>query len=225
MCNTMAELSVFVDMYPRIKRNIAARAAWIGTSEENRAIAKKYGKEYFDGTRDQGYGGFYYDGRWKPIVKKMAEVYDLTNESTVLDIGCAKGFMLHDLKALLPGITVAGIDISEYGIEHAMEDIKPYLKIGNCVELPYPSKKFDASFAVNIFHNLPLEYCKKAIQEMIRVTKKHMYIQVDSFRNVQEKDNLDKWQLTAELIYNTDQWKVLFSELGYQGDYYWTITE
>lgn len=222
----MSELSVFVDMYPRIKRNIAARAAYIGRSSENRAVAKKYGFEYFDGTRDQGYGGFYYDGRWKPIVKKMAELYNLTEKSAVLDIGCAKGFMLHDLKELIPGITVAGIDISQYGIDHAMEDVKPFLKVSNCLKLPYPDKSFDFSLAVNIFHNLKIDDCKKAIKEMMRVTKNNnMYIQVDSFRNEQEKDNLDKWQLTAEVIYSTNQWKELFKEIGYTGDYYWTITE
>lgn len=221
----MSELSVFVDMYPRIKRNIAARAAGIKRSSENRAIAKQFGKEYFDGTRDQGYGGFYYDGRWKPIVKKMAEVYGLTNESAVLDIGCAKGFILHDLKELLPGITIAGIDISKYGIENAMEDVKPFLTVGSCLKLPYLDKSFDFSLAINVFHNFKIDDCKKAIKEMMRVTKKHMYIQVDSFRNQQEKENLENWQLTAELIYSTDKWKALFNELGYTGDYYWTITE
>ena len=221
----MRELSAIVDLYPRIKRDIKSRAAYLSRSPENRAAAKKFAFEYFDGTRDQGYGGFKYDGRWKTIIKKMAELYGLNSKSAVLDIGCAKGFMLHDMREMIPGITVAGFDISAYGIEHAMEDVKPYLKAGNCVKLPYPDKSFDLSVSVNVFHNLKLEDCKRAIKEMVRVTKRHMYIQVDSFRNPEEKENLERWQLTAELILGTKEWEAIFKEVGYDGDYYWTITE
>ena len=221
----MAELSVFVDMYPRMKRNINARVISTAATKENQRIAKQYGKDYFDGAREHGYGGFRYDGRWKPIVKKMAEIYGLTNESSVLDIGCAKGFTLHDLKQLLPGMKIAGIDISEYWIANAMEEVKPFIQVGNCLSLPYPDKSFDLSLGINVFHNLKREECKKAFQEMMRVTKKHMYVQLDSFRNQQEKDNLDKWQLTAELIYSPTQWDEFFKEVGYTSDYYWTIIE
>ena len=52
--------------YPRAKRNIAAR---IEHKEENRGIAMQFGREYFDGTREQGYGGYRYDGRWIPIAR------------------------------------------------------------------------------------------------------------------------------------------------------------
>lgn len=221
----MGELSIFVDLYPKAKRDIQARRAFLGRSPENRAIAKQYGKEYFDGTREQGYGGFYYDGRWRPIVKKMTQIYALHSKSSVLDVGCAKGFMLHDFKESLPGMTVAGIDISSYAMEHAMETVKPYLRLGNATTLPYPDRFFDLVVAINVLHNLPEDLCRQALREIIRVGRRHSYIQVDSFRNPQEKENLENWQLTAELIYDTNQWKKIFREEDYRGDYYWTITE
>lgn len=214
-----------LDRYPRSKRNIGERANWLAASPENRAIAKQYGKEYFDGTRAQGYGGYRYDGRWVPVVERFIEYYGLTPQSSVLDIGCGKGFFLHDLRALLPGITVAGIDISSYAIENAMEDIQPFVQVANATRLPFPGKTFDCVIAINILHNLKRGNCKTALQEIMRVTRGGAYVQVDSFRTSEEKENLERWQLTAELIYGPEEWRALFAEAGYEGEYYWTITE
>lgn len=220
----MGEINL-LDRYPTANRNIAARADWLARSPENRLIAKKFGQEYFDGTRDQGYGGYRYDGRWIPVVQRFIEHYQLTSESSVLDVGCAKGFFLHDLVTLLPVIRVAGMDISVYGIEHAMEDVKPFLQVANATALPYPDKSFDLVIAINTLHNLKREACGRALCEMMRVTRKDAYLVVDSFRTPQEKENLDRWQLTAELIYSPEEWRELFAEVGYTGDYSWTIIE
>ncbi len=214
-----------LDHYPRAKRNIAARAEWIATSKAVRDLAKQYGKEYFDGTREQGYGGYYYDGRWIPVVDQFAEHYGLTAKSAVLDIGCGKGFFLHDLKNKLPGITVAGLDISNYAKENAMDSIKPFFTVGNALTLPYPDKSFDLVVAINVIHNLKRPQTIIALKEIMRVSRGAAYVQVDSFRNEQEKENIDRWQLTAETILSPDGWRELFAEAGYAGDYYWTITE
>jgi len=40
--------------------------------------------------------------------------------------------MLHDLRELIPGITVRGVDISEYAIEHAMDDVKEFVSVCKC---------------------------------------------------------------------------------------------
>lgn len=214
-----------LDTYPRIKRPIAERAQWKARSEENRAIARRFGREYFDGTREEGYGGYYYDGRWKAVAQRMIEHYGLTDSETILDVGCAKGFLLHDFRELMPRVEIAGIDISPYAIERAMEDVKPFIQVGNARDLPYRDDSFDLVISINVVHNLPEAECRRAIREMERVGRKHKYLQVDSFRDQEEKEKLEKWQLTAELIYSTDHWKQLFAEEGYTGDFYWTITE
>lgn len=214
-----------LDVYPRIKRNLKERAQWKARTPENRAIAKRFGLEYFDGTREQGYGGYRYDGRWKAVVQRMIDHFQLTGTERILDIGCGKGFLLHDFRELLPGVSVDGIDISSYALEHAMEDVRPFLRQGNATDLPYKDQSFDLVISINVIHNLPDPLCRKALREMERVGKKHKYLQVDSFRNQQEKEALEVWQLTAELIYGTDQWKQMFREVGYTGDFYWTITE
>ncbi|MFQ5912848.1 MAG: class I SAM-dependent methyltransferase [Nitrospinota bacterium] len=214
-----------LDTYPRIKRPIKERAQWKARSEQSRAIAKRFGREYFDGTRDEGYGGYYYDGRWEAVAKRMIEHYGLTGNESILDVGSGKGFLLHDFLELMPGLKVAGLEISSYGVEHAMEDVKPHVLQGNAKDLPFKDDCFDLVISINVVHNLVEEECRRAIREMERASRKFKYVQVDSFRNQEEKENLEKWQLTAELIYSTDQWKELFREEGYTGDFYWTITE
>jgi len=143
----------------------------------------------------------------------------------VLDIGCAKGFMLHDFKQLIPELTVTGIDISQYAIENAIDDIKPFIRVGNATELPYLDKSFDLVISINTIHNLPLDRCKKALQEIERVSRSHSFITVDAWRNEAEKERMLKWNLTAQTYMHVDEWKLLFEEVGYTGDYYWFIAE
>ena len=214
-----------LDTYPRIKRKIEERAAWKARSPENRLIAKRFGFEYFDGTREQGYGGYHYDGRWKAVAQRMIDFYGLTAKARILDVGCAKGFLLHEFQELLPGVQVAGIDVSQYGLLHAVPSAQPRCFLANATDVPFPNRSFDLVISVNVVHNLPRELCRRALREMERVGRKGKYLQVDSYRNEAEKTALENWQLTAELIYSTQEWEALFREVGYTGEYYWTITE
>lgn len=179
---------------PRIARNFDPN--W--RTEKNRLIARRFDKEFFDGDRVNGYGGYTYDGRWKNVVNQLKEIYGINSESSVLDIGCGKGFLLYDLQEMIPGIRVAGLDISEYSINHAMDghtdpkakgEVLPFMIKASADELPYPDNSFDVVLAINTIHNLPIEKCKKAIQEMIRVSKnkEKIFIQVDTYRNENEK--------------------------------------
>ena len=104
---------------PQIERII--KEGW--RTEKNKLIAKQYGKEFFDGDRVNGYGGYYYDGRWKKVVEKLKQFYGINENSSVLDIGCGKGFLLYDLLDMIPGIKVSGIDISEYAINKALDKL------------------------------------------------------------------------------------------------------
>lgn len=213
----MAEINL-MDLYPRVKRDLDHRAA---ISAENRVIARKFGKEFFDGNRDQGYGGYRYDGRWIPIVKRMRDYYRLEDNVSILDVGCGKGFMLHDFKLAMPSCSIAGIDISVYAIENAMDDVKPFVRVANCKELPYSSKSFDFVVSINTVHNLKKDECRKAVQEIERIGRKHKFIVVDAYRNDEEKERMYKWNLTAETIMHVDDWIKFFKEAGYTGDYYW----
>lgn len=219
----MSEINL-LDLYPRSKRPIDERGKLI--TEEHRAIARQFGREFFDGDRLFGYGGHYYNPRfWTETVKRFRDYYQLPPKAKILDVGCAKGYMLYDFKKLMPESTVAGIDISEYAIANAKEEIKPFVQVGNAKSLPYSDNSFDLVISINTVHNLPLEDCKKSLTEIQRVTTKNAFVTMDAWRNEQEKERLLQWNLTALSYFNVQDWVKLFQSIGYQGDYYWFIAE
>jgi SAM-dependent methyltransferase len=217
----MAEVNL-LDLYPRSRRPIAERAAAV---ERERAVARRFGREYFDGARTQGYGGYRYDGRWVPVARRLRDFYGLAAGHRVLDIGCAKGFLLHDLRTAVPGLRVAGLDVSTYAIACAIADVRPFVHVGSAVALPYPDATFDLVLAINVVHNLDRAGCVAAIHEIERVGRQFKYLQVDSFFTEEQRRNFERWQLTALTWFDPEGWRRLFDDAGYTGDYYWTITE
>jgi SAM-dependent methyltransferase len=211
-----------LDRYPRAKRNIASREASVPSERE---VAKRFGREYFDGHRGQGYGGYRYDGRWVPIAHRMRDVYDLRAGDHVLDVGCAKGFLLHDLLQVVPGVHVCGVDISTYAVGHAMDDVRPFLVTASADALPFGNAAFDLVLSINTAHNLERPRCVRAIREMERVSRRFKYVQVDSWLTESQRIAFERWQLTALTYSDPAGWRRLFAEAGYSGDYYWTLTE
>ena len=182
-------------------------------------ISKKFGKDYFDGERQYGYGGYKYDGRWRPFAEKLIDHYGLKTGDKVLDIGCAKGFLVHDFREALPGLEAVGLDISDYAIATAMPDVKPFLRVGTAAELPYPDHHFDLVVSVNTLHNLYLPDLFKSLREIERVGRRHKFIVLDSYRNEREKVNLMYWQLTCECFFTPAEWEWIFQQAGYSGDW------
>lgn len=183
-------------------------------------IAKKFGQEYWDGDRRYGYGGYRYDGRWRSLAQKLVDYYKLKPGDKVLDIGCGKGFLLYEFTQVVPGIIVEGIDISEYAVKNAKEEVKSFLRCGNAAPLPYPDRSFDFVVSINVLHNLPIDGLWKAFKDMQRVGKNDKkYIVLDSFRNEKERVNLFYWQLTCNCFYSPKEWEWIFRQTGYTGDY------
>ena len=213
----MAYLDFITPLHVRTQRNYAERAG--PDKAERSIIAKQFGKDYWDGDRKYGYGGYSYDGRWRSFAEKLIAHYHLMPGNKILDVGCGKGFLLYDFIQALSGIQVAGIDVSNYAIENARAEIKPFLKAGNAIELPYPNHEFDLVVSINTLHNLYNYQLKKALQEIERVGKTQKYLVMDSYRNEHEKVNLMYWQLTCECFFTPSEWKWVFDRSGYRGDY------
>ena len=217
----MAEVNLLV-RYPRAKRSVKAR---LGNKAENRAIAMKFGKEYFDGTREQGYGGYSYDGRWVPIAEDILRHFNLKPGDRVLDVGCGKGFLVKDLMKGCPGLEAFGLDISVYAVMNCEPEVIGRVHLGNATHLPFPDNSFQAVLSINTAHNLDRAGCVQALQEMERLAPGKGYVQVDAYRNPAEEQMFLDWVLTAR-TYGTPQfWVDLLREAGYTGDYYWTILE
>jgi ubiquinone/menaquinone biosynthesis C-methylase UbiE len=213
-----------MDKYPSSVRKIDERAKLI--TEEHRAIARLFDKRFFDGDRLNGYGGYNYHPRfWTDTVKRFHDHYGLAADAAVLDVGCGKGFMMHDFQELMPGMTIRGIDVSEYAIENTMADMKPNVSVGNAKSLSFEDDSFDLVISINTVHNLELDECKTALQEIERVSRGNSFIVVDAWRSEEEKRRMLAWNLTALTYMHVDDWLSLFEEVGYTGDYYWFIAE
>lgn len=214
----MAYVDFIMKLHKATKRNYLERVIEHDKAE-CATIAKQYGKDYWDGDRKYGYGGYRYDGRWRPVAEDMAKYYDLKPGDKILDVGCGKGFLLYEFTQVIPEVEVAGIDISQYAIDNAKEEVKPFLQVGNAIELPYEDNAFDFVVSVGTIHNLYNYELRKALQEIERVGKDKKHIIVESYRTEQEKVNLLYWQLTCESFYTPQEWEWFLREIGYTGDY------
>ena len=211
-----------LENYPKPNRDVNSRAQT--KSEADRMIAREFGQAFFDGDRSHGYGGFNYNSRfWEPVVPTFKDHWNLSNSDSILDVGCAKGFMLYDFNRLIPGIDVRGIDISEYAIENTIEEMKPFVTVASADNLPYNDNSFDYAISITTIHNLDRVGVIKSLREIERVARKGSFITVDAYSNDEEKERMFGWNLTAKTVLHVEEWKDLFNEAGYKGDYYWFV--
>ena len=206
--------------YPKTKRDLSQ--ASIERTDEVRLIARKFDKDFFDGERKYGYGGYNYNSRfWTTVVKDFADYYKLKDGSKILDIGCGKGFMIYDFLQYNKKFIIKGIDISDYAIENCMNEVKDNLEVGNANKLEFEDDYFDLVISINTIHNLEKDECAKSLREIERVSKKDKFIIVDAYKNDEEKKRMFAWNLTAKTILHVNEWKAFFRENGYTGDYFW----
>ena len=215
----MAYIDFIMKLHESSKRDYVQRVVDYDKAE-CATVAIQYGADYWDGDRKYGFVGYNYDGRWLPIAKAMAEHYGIKPGDRILDVGCGKGFLLYEFTQAVPGVEVVGLDISEYAIENAKEEVKPLIQHGNAISLPFEDNSFDFIISITTLHNLYNYELKQAVQEIQRVGKgANKHIIIESYRNESEKVNLLYWQLTCRSFYSPPEWEFLFDEYGYVGDY------
>ncbi len=220
----MGVLIDFIQAPPKKnQRNISARAD--AKTEDVIAVARQYGFEYWDGDRLYGYGGYHYDGRWQAVAERLITHYDLTENSKVLDVGCGKGFLVKDLLAARKPVDAYGIDISDYALKCAPQEVVGRLHTGSAERLPFADSSFDLVVSFNTLHNLEKDAVVSALKEIVRVSKGKSFVQVDSYETEEEKSLFEDWVLTAKFHDFPRGWLELFKVAGYGGDYCWTIVQ
>ncbi len=212
----------YVDFVGRVHR--ATKRDYVGrVNAIDKAVAAEkaiqFGYDYWDGDRNFGYGGYRYDGRWRAVAEDIVKHYGLKPGVRILDVGCGKGFLAYEFTQVLPGCEVAGLDISSYAIEHAKEEVKPFLKVGHAKSLPWPDKSFDLVISITTLHNLYIYDLDAALREIERVGRGGKYICIEGYRNEREKMNLLYWQLTCRAFHTPEEWEWIFAQAGYTGDY------
>jgi len=188
----------------------------------NRMVATGMDEAYYDGARENGYGGYRYDGRWAKIVPGLVDRYELTADSAVLDVGCKKGFFLHDLKEALPGIRVKGVENHPYPLEHGMESVKEDVVLSPYEELPFEDGAFDFVMAYAAIYMLNLRGVMQALREIQRVGKGKSFVTLGAYESREQRELLEDWTLIGTTILHVDEWMEVFQETGYTGDFAFT---
>lgn len=211
-------LNLVTPLHQATSRDYLARM--VDNKVEAMMVAKRYGADYWDGDRRYGYGGYrYVEGRWKPVAEALIQRYSLTNDSSLLDVGCGKGYLLYEIQRILPKLRIVGFDISQHGLDDRHPDFTGELFIQRAQD-PYPFRddEFDLVISLATLHNLRLFELDAALREIERVGKK-AYVMAESYRNELEMFNLECWALTAESLLDLDEWLWFFKAVGYTGDY------
>ncbi len=206
---------------PKTRRNIEKRAE--EKDEAVIAISRQFGREYWDGDRKYGYGGYRYDGRWRSVARDMIRHFDLKPGMRVLDVGCGKGFLVKDFMLECPGLEAFGLDISRYALMNCETEVIGRLHLGDAVSLPFPDRSFDCVVSLNTIHNLERKDVVVAMREIQRLSGGRAFVQVDSYRTPEEREIAVSWIITARFHDYPDGWLKAYAEAGYTGDYSWTI--
>lgn len=214
----MEEINWFGQLPTQSRSDIIKQRADIGA--EDKALMLSYGEDYFDGKAPWGYGGYYYDGRFEPVVQRMIEHYGLDKHSRILEVGCAKGYILYEFykKGI---VDVHGLDISEYAIANVPHEISDRCHVCSAHDLTrFEDDYFDLVISKDVLHNLAPELSDQAIREMSRVGKGQGVIQLGAYETENQKRCLQAWIITIKTVRSSDEWRQAFNSNGYTGDYY-----
>ena len=202
------------------KKPIKSRSV-IKRSIKNKFHAWKLSNQYYDGHRNNGYGGFKYDGRWLKILPKIIKKYKIKENAKILDLGCKKGFIMKDFKILLPNCEVWGIEDHKYPIINAEKEIKSKIIKSKYYDIPFEDNYFDFTIGFSSIYRYNFYDLVETIKEIKRVSKKS-FITLGAYSNEKNRVIFNKWSLLGTTILHEKEWIELFKLLKFSGDYYFT---
>ena len=177
----------------------------------------EFGFDYFDNPRHGvGYGGYHYDGRYAVAAEAMCEHYGLRPGARVLEVGCAKGFVL--VEFFKRGMVVAGIDASEYAVSQAHPQVREWVRTGSVLHLPFEDGTFDLVFGKEVLPHVPEADVETAVAECMRVSRQAVFFEIQCGRTETELSDIRAWDPTHAAIRSPTWWDALFRKIGYDGD-------
>jgi SAM-dependent methyltransferase len=212
---------MIVEFFPPSKRAGADRKRLLDAAHHTDDYMH-FGRDYFDNPDlGIGYGKYAYDGRYADVAKKMREYYGLKPGDSVLELGCAKGFLLVEFQKL--GMKVAGIDASEYAVEHAHPDLKGLVQRGDAAALPFADKSFQLIVSKEMLPHIPEDQVAKVLQECMRVSTGPIFFEIQCGTTEKECAYMKQWDPTHLTIHPPAWWNALFATIGYTGDAHFKV--
>lgn len=204
-------------------------------AEERRALAEKilrgskvspsyldFGYDYFDNPEHGvGYGGYRYDGRYAEVAKRMVDHYGLKPGDRVLEIGCAKGFLLVEFLKL--GMEVAGIDASDYAVENAHPEVRPFIRNAPAVSTPYPDGHFQLVIGKEVLPHVPRAELEQTVQECMRVSNDSLFFEIQCGTSPRELQYMQAWDRTHQVCETPAWWNEMFARVNYPGDVHFKV--
>jgi 2-polyprenyl-3-methyl-5-hydroxy-6-metoxy-1,4-benzoquinol methylase len=127
-----------------------------------------FDEKYFeDGVRNRV--SAYENYRWMPerSIREASSIINNIKFDTVLDYGCAKGFMVYALRLL--GKEAYGADVSQYAVKNCHPNVKDYLQvIENTEQL---TGGWDLIIAKDVLEHIPKDLIPSVLSELRRRCK------------------------------------------------------
>jgi SAM-dependent methyltransferase len=132
-----------------------------------------FNKDYFeDGVKNRI--SAYENYRWMPerTIKEATSIIKNIDFESVLDFGCAKGFMVYALRLL--GKQAWGVDVSDYAIKECHEKVRPYLNLIDSIN--DLSGKWDLVIAKDVLEHIEPEQLPSYLAKLKSIGKKILII-------------------------------------------------
>lgn len=157
--------------------------------------ASYYDRDYFEGnptvhksnyTRFGGYQANLKPRNLVPYALAFVDPFRTPTGSTVLELGCAYGYLVDTLRRM--GYDAWGMDISEFALSMAEPNVKPYLLHGDIAQTipsypPDPNRKWDLVISMDVLEHAESVEEVQAILQRIAVACHHQVHIVTTIRS------------------------------------------
>lgn len=175
--------------------------------------ASFYDREYYMGQK----GGFVFKHKGSNrgrLLNFLSNFYKaliikfFLKPKSLLDVGCGTGDLVGQLRRM--GVDAYGIELSKHALEIANSEVKPFLKQGDIMDIPYPDNKFDLVMTFDVLEHIERSKIKQAIGETIRVSKKYI------FNKIYTRENLwIRWFHSRDFshlsVFSKRRWQKMFT--------------
>jgi hypothetical protein len=102
-----------------------------GGEEVTAATAEAYGEGYWERGEGSNYHGYGDDPGWHPIATALR--MHMPAGGTLVELGCASGYFVRAARKF--GLKAVGVDLSEYAVSQAPDDVKPYVSVASATDI------------------------------------------------------------------------------------------